>query len=316
MKIEDILAMEVPKKHLVKLCSDYDLKSKGNSTQEYVETIVSNKDALNSGEKLAEEFRYAGKTAARLYEPMDLNKEFLSDIDKFKDFLIKKYGDNIFRDGIRVEAEETPKLFRAVLYKGKLYLSYIYLGPETRVFRNFEIVKETPQYIDYLVLHFEPLLLESRVSVSKDSLFKEAFLNSIGIAEDIEWFNMLQMGNKAVECLKNELGGELVGAKHKMTEGIYDTVEVKAKPQIDLSEEDEYTNMYSNKPYRSLTLQFPYKYRSGLEENVSIRITKEGINFYSAVSEEVIQFIIDRILSINEDTYKQIAASIEEAAKK
>lgn len=314
MRLEDLLAMEVPNKQLRHICSIYDIKANGNSSEDYAKAIASK--ASEVGEILAQEFRYAGKTAVRLYQPIDSIPEVFNDINYFKSFLVSRYGNEILREGVRVPPNDEPQLFKVDEYNDKLYLSFTYLGAERRVFRNYEIVKERPQNVDYLVLHFKPLLLQTRVPVRRDDLFKKAFLKVIDIHQEIEWLNMSMLSDMEAEKLRNILNGGLVRAKHKMTEGIYDSIEVSAKPDVNLAEEPEYQENFSDKPYRSLTFNFPFKYNNGLEEDISITITKDGIIFHSTVSEEVIDCVIKHILDIKTNTLKKVVGLISENISK
>lgn len=321
MELEDLLVMEVPKKQLVQVCNNYDLKSTGNSLGDYAKVIVENSSSRREGEILLDEFRYAGKTAVRVYKPINLNLGVLKDIESFKNFLQNKYGNNLFLNGIKVEIDHDPKLFKVAEGENKLFLSFIYLGTERRIFKNYEIVKESPQIVDYLVLHFEPLLLEMRVALNKDSMFKESFLKSIGVNDKIDWFNLCSLSKSEAYILQDTLRGGLTGAKHKMMEGIYDTVEVKAKPNVDLSEEDEYQDKYNDLPYRTLTFQFPFTYDNGLEDGVTIKITNtdnsvnNGIIFMSVVSEAVIEYVISTIFTIKANTFSEVAAVTQQATK-
>lgn len=305
MNLDDLLAMEVPSKQLKHLCSIYKIKPNGNSLGDYAKAIASHNEAYKDGEILAEEFRYAGKTAVRIYKPIDSISDKFNDINYFENFLIEKYGNEILKTGLRLPPNEEPQLFKVAKYNKKLFLSFIYLGSERRIFRNYQIVKERPQNVDYLVLHFNPLLLEMRVPLNKDNLFKKAFLKVINMDEEIDWINMSMLSDTEANNLKDILGSELTRAKHKMTEGIYDSIEVSAKPDIDLAEEPDYQENYSDKPYSKLTFNFPFRYNNGVEDDISIVITKDGIIFRSMVSEEVIDHVIKQVLEIKTRTFKK-----------
>lgn len=321
MNLEDLLTMEVPRKQLVQVCKNYELKSSGNSSNDYAKVIVQDCRSRKEGEILLDEFRYAGRTAVRVYKPIELKLDYLKSIESLKKFLKTQYGNELFTNGIKVKIDHEPKLFKVYEGENKLFLSFIYLGAERRIFKNYEIVKESPQIVDYLVLHFDPLLLEMRVALNKDSIFKESFLKSIGVNDKIEWFNICSLSKSEAEILKDTLSGELTGAKHKMTEGIYDTVEVKAKLNVDLSEEDEYQDKYNDLPYRTLTFQFPFRYNNELEDEVTLKITNtenssnNGLVFMSVVSETVIEHVISTVFTIKASTFQKIAATAEQATK-
>lgn len=313
LKLEDLLIMEVPGKQLRHICSTYEIKPSGRTLEDYAKAITSDDTAYEDGEKLLEEFRFAGKTSVRIYKPIGFTSNKLNDINSFKEFLVGKYGPEILGKGLRIDPDSKPRLFKASEYKGKLYLSFTYLGSERRVFKNYEIVKERPQNVDYLVLHFNPFLLQTRVPIQKENLFKKAFLEVLGINEEIDWFNMFKLSNPEAKKLRSILNGGLTCARHKMPEGIYDSIEVRAKPDIDLAQESEYQESYSNKPFSSLTFEFPFRYNNGLEEDISIRITKDGINFYSTVSEQVIECVIENVLAVKADILNKMANVASEA---
>lgn len=316
MQLEDLLVMEVPRKQLQRVCSNYKLKPKSSSSEDYAKSIVTDERTLPEGKTLVDEYQYAGKTAVRIYKPQGDGLEKFNNIQDLKSFLKNKYGQSIFNGGIRAQLSDTPQLFKAVEYKGKLYLSFVCLGSERRVFKNYEIVRERPQYVDYLVVYFNPLLLQVRVASTKDALFKAAFLDALNIKDKIDWLNMSEFSSKEADDLKVKLSGSLKGAKHKMTEGIYDTVEVRAKDDIDLSEEPEYQETYSGKPFKSLTFWFPYKYNNGIEEEISVRVSKEGVNFFSDVSEEVIEHFTNVMLAIKFETFRLAALTLDDALPK
>lgn len=308
MKLEDLLVMEVPIKQLRHVCTTNKIKPGGNSSEVYAKCISTNTKLRSEAELLIDEFRYAGKTTVRLYKPLDPELEKFNSINYFKEFLKRKYGESILTTGIRTTPAEIPNLFKAVEYNGKYFLSFVYLGQERRIFRNYEIVREKPQNVDFLVVHFNPLLLQVRVPVNKDRLFKQSFLNVLNINNSIDWFNNTELSDSEIRTLIAKLKCGLVCAKHKMTEGIYDTVELRAKPDVNLADEPEYKNSYDDKPYRSARIQFPFKCSNGLEENISLQITKEGINFYNEVSEEIIQYVINNVLNVKFPTNDQVAS--------
>lgn len=311
MKLEDLLIMEVPTRQLRHICSINKLKPGGNSTEDYAKCISENTELQPVANLLVDEFQFAGKTTVRLYRPLDAIFEKFNNIHSLREFLRKKYGDKIFTSGIRTEPTDIPRLFKVTEYNEKFYLSFVYLGQERRVFRDYEIVKERPQNVDFLVIHFNPLLLQVRVPTAKDSLFKQAFLKVLDINQNIDWVNVTALDDGEARLMLENLKCGLVCAKHKMTEGIYDTIEVRAKPEVNLADEPEYKDEYNDKPYRNLRGQFQYKYSNGLEDTVSLQVTNEGVNFYTQVSEEVIQHVVNCILSLKFPPNDQVATTTE-----
>lgn len=310
MELEDLLIMEVPLKQLQHICNAFDLKTGGNSLSDYVRAIISNEPARSYASQLLNEYLFAGKTAVRLYKPLNLKGEQFKSINHFRTFLRGKYGERVFVEGLRNPPTDTPQIFKATEYRGKLYFSMICLGQERRFVRNYQIVKERLQIVDYIVVHFGPFMLETRVPVNRDRIYKDAFLNIIDAKEEIEWLNLTNLSESETQVLINrELEGMLTGAKHKMTEGIYDTVEVSAKSDVNLIDEPEYNETYSYKPYRSKRIMFPFRNSNGFVENISARITTEGIHFYSTVSEEVIEHVLSCVLKIKGETLEETAAS-------
>lgn len=311
MTLEDLLAMEVPVKQLRHVCTSNKLKPEGNSSEVLAKCISLNTKLYPEAKLLVDEFQYAGKTTVRLYKPLSNIPGKLNNIVYFGNLLKEEYGDKIFTTGIKPESTEIPKLFKAVEYEGKYYLSFVYLGQERRIFRNYEIVKETPQIVDFLVVHFNPLLLQARVPMIKDKLFKQSFLSVIGINDSIEWLNITTLSNSEILTLRKNLNCDLIGAKHKMDEGIYDTIEVRAKPGFNLADEPDYKKEYNGKPIKNARMEFLFKYSNGLEETVSFKVTPEGINFYNEVSEVIIQIVINCILNIKNTANDQAASTTE-----
>lgn len=306
--------MEVPRRQLEKVVKDLRLHPESHTIEHYAKAIVSNESGKEEGEYLANEFRYAGKTATRLYYPTAIFYDSLTPLNSIlfvKHLLTEKYGSRVFSNGLRVEPGEKPQLFKVDEYEGRLYLSFIFLGPERRVFRNYEVIKERPQNIDYLVLHFDPFMVQVRVANGKEGPFLGEIENIISGRNRLEWVNITELNDLEAQKLKNDLNGQLIGAKHKTIEGeIVDTIEYRAKPNKNLDDAEEYQQNCSDKPYRNLTFKFPYMYNNGMEEGISLRISKNGINFYTTVSEQVIQYVLEKIIQI-----KQTGVYIEREAE-
>ena len=160
MKLEDLLIMEVPAKQLQHVCAAFELKPGGNSLSDYAKAIVSNEHAKVHARRLIDEFYFAGQTAVRLYKPLNLAGDQFKSINHFKAFLRKRYGERIFGEGLRNPPTAMPQIFKATEYNNKLYLSMICLGQEIRFYKNYEIVKEQPHFVDYIVVHFNPFFLQ------------------------------------------------------------------------------------------------------------------------------------------------------------
>lgn len=238
MKFEDLLAMEVPTKQLKTICAEFKIKPGGNSSDDYAKSIASEPKSHDKANEVLNEFRYAGRTTARLYKPIELQERF-NNISSFKGFLIEKYSDIIFGRGNILTPSKEPKLWKAQEYKGKIYLTFIYLGRERRIFKDFDVHKYQAEEVDFLVVHFNPLLLEVRVPMIQDEPFKKAFLKVVNINNDIEWVNLSCLNDSEAKQLRSVCNSILTSAKHKMTEGAFDSVEVKAKPDINLDKEKE-----------------------------------------------------------------------------
>lgn len=299
MNLEDLLIMTVPTKALRHVASANKLKPGGNSTENYAKIIASTVNTIPIGTDLVDNYRFAGKTSISLYKPTSGIVKERKNKDKLVDFLTKKYGEGLFsKKGIRIKLVDKPKLYKVYDFSNKLILAFTFLGPERRILKNYEIAKERQQYVDYLVIHFEPFILETRVPASKIELFKNSLSEAID-AEEVEWVNLSKLTDNDMKSLKNTLDFNLIGAKYKMTEGIYATKEVTANPTIeDLSEEKQYQEEFAGEPFRTKTFKFNFKHCYGLEEEISMKITTEGICFYSSVSEEVIDNIVNNILDI------------------
>lgn len=307
MRLEDLLVMEVPTKQLRHIITINRLKPTGSTREDYAKFISSNAKLQTAAQSLVEEFQYAGKTAVRLFKPIEDIPEKYSNIKQFRAFLRDRYNENIFTKGIRVTPTESPSLYRAVEYNGKFYLSFVYLGKERRIFRNFEIVRERPQNVDFLVVHFNPLLLQVRVPAGKDKLFKQAFAKSLGINYDVHWTNYLALDANQIKSVVNKLSCGLSVAQHKMAEGPIDTITVTAKPHVSLAGQPEYDEQYCDIPMNSAKIEIPYEYSNGFKESISLKINQEGINFLSDVSEEIIDFVINLLVNEKFPPNEQVA---------
>ena len=302
--------MEVPKKILQHVSSKNKLKPSGSSIESYAGAIA--KYQQDIGKQVVASYRYAGRTTISLYKPLvGIDKRFNSQ-SLFKNYLVEKYGSGIFAQGLTPDIMDKPIIYSATELGNKIILCYTYLGQERRVFRQYKIVKERPQVIDYIVVHFNPLAIELRVPQSKALVFIKAFLETIDGKSDAEWFNLTELSNREAKELIDRLEAGLKGAKHKMPEGPYDTVEVRANINVeDLFRDKSYQEEFSNTPYKNMTVSFSYSHNIGLEEKISLRINPKSINFYSAVSEEIIDYMIDNIFLIKHETTKQITSAME-----
>jgi len=298
MALKDILIMEVPSGALKQIISERELDARKNSIDEMAEEISDKVPEL--GRALADQFQFAGATAVNIHVMMSGIPAEWHNKDYFRDHLIQKYGDTIFKRGIRPQLNEKPQLIRAYELGNKMVLAFSLLGTPRRFLEDFEIVVRSPQILEYVIIHFSPFSFEIRASQSQNELFKQAVLGVMDIFnEEVYWDKITKLNDLQANELAQRLGARLRAAKHKMTEGVYATKEVTANTQVeDLEATEEYKKEFTGTPMKKKTLVFRFTYSFGFEEDISYVITDEGLWFRTKVGEEVIDHVLQEILRI------------------
>lgn len=308
VKLEDLVAMEVPKPVLQYIAKKNKIKPGSNATGDYAKALVSSEKTKSTAEQLFNDYRFAGRTAVNIFTPLTGVDRQWDNIEVFHKKLLSKYGDKVFT-GLRPQLSEKPQLIQAYKRENSYVLAFSYLGRPRRQLVKYEIVKYKPQLLDYVIIHFNPFSVEIRAPLNKEKLFKAAVLEVMGIKEDkVDWDMITRFSDKEAFMLAQSLKAGLKGAKHQMTEGIYATKEVVAHPNINLYEQEEYKKEFAGKPVKRQTLYFEYEYSFGLKEVISFRIADTGLNFISNVSEEVINHVISVFLNIRAQDIAQNAA--------
>lgn len=307
MKLSDILSMEVPRNALRAVVKANNLKPGGTSVENYASTIMIHKKTKPLGILLAEQYKYAGRTAANWFVPIPSIGGDWDELETAKEYLKNRYGEDIFNDGIKQPLNSEPQLFRVEEFSDSLVMAFTYKGRERRMLENYRIVKRSPQLVDYVLLHFNPLTVETRTKSSSITKFLNAVIKVMDKDPGtVKWEKVSKLTEKEAAELANRLKAGLVGAKVKMTEGIYATKEVTANPKIkDLNKEEEYQKEFSGKPFKKQTLTFSYKHRFGLTEDIHFVITEDGLNFLSPVTEDIIAFVRMHIQDIRNGKNKK-----------
>jgi hypothetical protein len=297
MSLKDVLIMEVPSGVLKQVLKNEKIDAKLTSLEEMAEALYDKKP--QKAIELANQFQFAGSTAVNLniimsgIGPEWYNKNY------FKKHLEKKFGENLFTSGIRPTLDRKPKLIQAYELGEKIVLAFSFLGPSKRYLENFQIVSRRPQIVEYVVIHFSPFAIEVRASHDQNQVFIEAVLDIMDIKDEVVWDKATKLTDEQANMLAKELGAKLRAAKHKMTEGVYATKEVTAHTQIDdLQNTEQYIKEFSNQPMKRKTLVFEYTYSFGYNDSISYVITDEGLFIRSKVGEEVISYILEKILKI------------------
>lgn len=309
MRLEDLIAMEVPKPVLQFVAKENEIKPKGAGAEDYAVALVNSEKTKGTAEVLASEYRFAGRTAVNIFTPLSGIDQEWNKKEYFIKRLAQKYSPEVFNNGLRPQLSEKPQLVNAFNRENSVVLAFTYLGKAQRQLIDYEIVKRSPQLLDYTVVHFNPFSIEIRAPFMKEKMFKTAVLETMDVdPSKVEWDMVTRLSDKEAQSLAEVLGAVLIGAKHKMNEGIYDTKEVKANPEINLFEQDEYIREFAGLPCKKQTLCFQYRYSFGLPGEISFRITDTGLNFISDIPEEVITLVVQEILKIRADDIRQIVA--------
>jgi hypothetical protein len=295
--LKDILVMEVPSGVLKETIKRENLNAKLSVIEEMAEEISSK--SPSTAEQLVDQFRFAGATAVNLHVIINGISSEWYNIEYFKNHLMRKYGRDIFYSGLRPQPSDEPKLIKAFEMENKLVLAFTLLGSARRFYENYEIVVRRPQILEYVIIHFSPFAIEIRSSQTRNEIFKKAVLEIMDVNNEVAWDKLTKLNDEQAIKLAELLSARLRKAKHKMTEGVYDTKEVTAKPKVnDLAATKEYQAEFSGKPMRMQTLVFDYTYSFGYKQEVSYVITTDGLWFRTQVGEEVIEYVLDKIIRI------------------
>lgn len=294
--------MEVPKGALRSVVVSNSLKPGGNAVEDYANIITISEKTKPIGLLLVEQYQFAGRTAANWFSPISgIDKSKWKCKEEFKEFLIKKYGEGIIKNGLKPIPTQSPQLIKVIETSDKhLVLAFTYLGTARRVLENYQIVKRAPQLLDYVLLHFSPFVVEIRASATNIKKFQQALVKIMNLdPETVTWDKVSRLTeSEALELAKN-LNAGLIGAKAKMTEGPYATKEVTANPNIkDLRQVEEYKKDFGGKPLKKQFLTFSYKHSFGLNEDINFVITDDGLNFTTPVSEDIISLVRTQIFDI------------------
>lgn len=297
MNLKDILVMEVPSGALKEVIKEKKIDSKLNSAEDMAEALANHHDL---GSQLANQFKYAGSTAVNLNIAMKGVEAEWHQKDYFKEKLREKYTADIFNQGIRPTLDKKPKLISAHDLNDKLVLAFSFLGHARRYLENFQIVSRSPQMVEYVIIHFSPFAVEVRAAQDRNSMFVNSVVEIMGKAPgDIAWEKATKLNEEQANQLARSLNARLRAAKHKMTEGPYATKEVTAKTQVeDLQADEQYKSEFNNQPMKKKTLRFDYRYSFGYSDTISYEVTDEGLWIRSKVGEEVISYILDKIIEL------------------
>lgn len=298
MQLSDILVMEVPSGALKKIVKDRNIDAKLNSTEEMAKALASDNPEL--GTSLADEFKFAGSTSVNLNIAMSGIESEWTQKENFTRKLREKFTDQIFEGGIRPILDKKPKLIRAYDLNDKLVLAFSFLGTARRFLENFQIVSRSPQMVEYVIIHFAPFAVEVRASHDRNITFRDSVVDIMDKdPKDIAWEKATKLNEEQANQLARNLQARLRAAKHKMTEGPYATKEVTAKLQVeDLEVDEQYKKEFNNQPMKKKTLQFDFKYSFEYEDTISYEITDEGLWIRSKVGEEVISYVLQKIINI------------------
>lgn len=303
MALKDTIAMEVPLEPLKYLTKHYETGAKQNSIDEMATNLASSQNDI--AKKLVDNYQFAGNY------PFNLNiiKSGLDSqwecLDNFERHLIKKYSEKIFTSGIQPKLETHPKVIKVFKRESKLILAFAYLGQPRRIYRYTKIETVQQQYVNYVIIHFNPFSIEVRAKQDKNDHYLDAILDILDITDkdSISFDNATKLSEKEVIELASRLKSGLKTAKHKMNVGVYDTKEVTANTTIDdLAATEEYKNEFGNQPMTSKTFRFEYRYALGYTETVSYTVTKKGIKMNTKSGEEVFKYILDNIIEIKYPT--------------
>lgn len=309
--LKDKLIMDVPSDVLKFIAKQNKIAAGGTTTADYAAALSLSERTIGIAGEVADSYKFAGRTAANLFEILGLDPIWQKQ-DYFKKHLHKKFGEHIFTVGARPELSEHPQIVQVLEQNKKFILIFSYQDKPKPTIYNFEVVYRQQQHNDYVIVHFNPLLFEFRCPTTESHKYKYALLNMMGIntsnkGVNIAWDQITRLTDAEVLELAIALDARLRGSKVKMDEGPFATKEVTAAPSIpDLSKEPQYQAEFSGKKFRKLAYAFDYSYKYGFQQPISYQVTESGLNFITPVPEEVISFVLDKIIEIRKGTIQKL----------
>lgn len=321
--LQDRLAQEVPSSVLRYFAVDmHKLKPGRPSSDAYAEVIAHHERARAESRDLLNEFQFAGRTAVNCWLPLSNIAQQWTSQKGFCAALERKYGRDILIEGIRPTLDETPKAIQAFRFQDRVVLAFGYSKGERRVWQDYRVVRIPDQRVDFVIIHFDPFMVEVRVPANQNEAFKKAVLDVMGIEEEVTWECLTRLSEAEITELKDRLGSQAAVARHKETKGGLEYREWGAAPDTeDLYDLETYQEESRGKPFRKGVFVFDHQYSIGLVEKVKYRVTSSeltprgkvtggGLWFLSPVGEEVITRVIDIIRDIRRDTLEMAANAL------
>lgn len=313
-KLKNQLQLQVPASVMRSILKQFEVKPISPTSESYADSLATEDKCADAANAVLEQFAFAGKTLVTLWKPINDVTADMDDIEYFGTHLENKYSEifNKRRQGISPTVE--PQLSHAINLGDRIILEFIYQGRDQRTFNYQEGSVETmkPTLVDYVVVHFSPFMLEFRCPQTETNKFRSAMEELLGLDPDAtDWFCESLMTESEIDELGNKLHASLRGAKHKMTHGAFDSVDLKAKDQVeDLYQEDEYMDLCGSEPTVSKSFSFEFLNDLGFTQQITFEITNTTavgrIFIRTNASEDAIRYVVNTIIEIRKKNQEHL----------
>lgn len=264
-------------------------------------------EATNLVNNLVRNYRYAGKRSISWSVPAEPIK-FAK--DQFEKLIKERTKSEVFDRETRSTLTKTPSLSRASwLNESKSLLEFAYAGapyleeidyeleeivPTRRASVLIRFLNCSPVIEDSPVIEGSPVI-ECRANARMSNALHERVSNILGFKT-----NILKFQDSDIRNIKKCLKAQKKFAKHKMSAGDFDTLDVSAAPIVpDLDDSDTYQNLCGSDELRQVRYTFSYLPQQGSRLDVTIYLTLKGhIWFVSEVPEEVIDHVFSSIAEV------------------
>lgn len=299
---------------------------RGNS-ETYAAALLEHDPAHPDIATLIQQFHFAGATSVNCHILLGANDILPVEwraVSTVKARLTEMYGDQLFTGGLRPPITDEPQLVAAAELDARLVLTYVFTKGERRVWQNYAIRKIANQRVEFVVLHFNPFMVEIRAPLHEVDLFRLQILKLVGLQDrSVDWEPLTRLNDYEVGELARRLGATLTKARHK-SDGPYDYEEVAAAEDVDLLAEPDYQERFNGRPMRKKVLKYKHRYSWGYEDEVRYVVTGSGslatdgqpssgnIVFKSTVGEEVILRFIRELQDIRREKMQLILGALTE----
>lgn len=304
-QLREIL-LNVPIDVLSFLSKQEGLDASGQTKEDKINNLIksaSELDKLAQVKSIANQYRYAGRTAIDWFEYVGQTEPPIKTLNEIEEILVENFTTDVFKFGrFRPPLEKDPKLIFAELDRDRnqVIFMFAYNGPKRRILVNYEPQVDYPTFFDYAVIKLNPFVIEVRGNFRISKSIQKNIAAILDLNEAL--FKRIEIkGDNDISSLQNELNAHVQLARHQAIIGDYDWIEVVVDEELgNLDNSEHYKSEIAIAPSKRKIFTFDYEYSFGLVERVTLEINTELGRFWfrSSVGEEVIQYVLDSSIKI------------------